>query len=251
MILFNNKKYNLNDYTTHFPDGTTQVWKLPDEPITDVIWFYENDAEIFQLVQLAQLTEDECSLSIPFLPYGRQDKEISRKATFALRALIMVLNHTTDFSRITSFDAHSDLASKCLDNFENIPPEIDVSQYETIVFPDTGASKRYGYLAKGKNLVVGEKVREQSTGLITHYELIGRPFGNCLVIDDICDGGATFVMLGKALDIYPRIDVDLYVTHGIFSKGIDELLKYYSHIKTTNTIKPKFTHERFFVKEIC
>ena len=59
-----------------------------------------------------------------------------------------------------------------------------------------------------------------------------------LIIDDICDGGATFTNIAKLIkEQHEKAHVTLFVTHGIFSKtkqhlldnGIDEIL-------TTNTL---------------
>jgi ribose-phosphate pyrophosphokinase len=41
-----------------------------------------------------------------------------------------------------------------------------------------------------------------------------------LIVDDICDGGRTFTELAKVLKKWTDMPVDLYVTHGIFSKGM-------------------------------
>ena len=70
----------------------------------------------------------------------------------------------------------------------------------------------------------GEKVRDQLSGKITSYELKGKPEGmNVMIVDDICDGGATFVILAKALYEGGAKEVNLFVTHGIFSKGLEPL----------------------------
>jgi ribose-phosphate pyrophosphokinase len=41
---------------------------------------------------------------------------------------------------------------------------------------------------------------------------------NCVIIDDLCDGGGTFLAI--ASQIKPA-HITLIVTHGIFSKGFD------------------------------
>jgi ribose-phosphate pyrophosphokinase len=56
-----------------------------------------------------------------------------------------------------------------------------------------------------------------------------------LVVDDLCDGGATFLALADALaDVVA--DAGLYVSHGVFSKGLDALLGRYGRIITTDSI---------------
>ena len=57
----------------------------------------------------------------------------------------------------------------------------------------------------------------------------------CLVIDDICVGGATFIQLGNLLKNGGAKEIALYVSHGIFSKGTDKINLYYNKIYTTNS----------------
>ena len=46
-----------------------------------------------------------------------------------------------------------------------------------------------------------------------------------IIIDDICDGGATFLLLAEELKkLNKNVHISLYVTHGIFSKGLDIIL---------------------------
>jgi ribose-phosphate pyrophosphokinase len=59
-----------------------------------------------------------------------------------------------------------------------------------------------------------------------------------VIIDDICDGGRTFVELAKAIkDGRPTAKIYLVVTHGIFSAGYDQLGEYFEKIYTTNSYK--------------
>lgn len=63
-----------------------------------------------------------------------------------------------------------------------------------------------------------------------------------IIIDDICDGGATFINIASKIKEYykgfkyePKIY--LIVTHGIFSKGFKELSEYFDGIYCTNSYK--------------
>ncbi len=61
----------------------------------------------------------------------------------------------------------------------------------------------------------------------------------CVIVDDICDGGRTFIELAKTLKEGGAQRVVLYVTHGIFSKGIYPLEKYIDEVYTTNSFPQK------------
>lgn len=64
------------------------------------------------------------------------------------------------------------------------------------------------------------KARNVQTGEITGTEVYGDVKDKVvLIIDDICDGGRTFIELGKVLKERGASKVILYVTHGIFSQG--------------------------------
>ncbi len=58
-----------------------------------------------------------------------------------------------------------------------------------------------------------------------------------MIVDDLCDGGATFIAEAKYLkQLFPEIELSLFVYHGLFTKGIDVLLDYYfEHIYCTNS----------------
>jgi len=61
-------------------------------------------------------------------------------------------------------------------------------------------------------------------------------------VDDICDGGRTFIeSAGLLREAYPEADIHLYVSHGIFSKGTDVLFD--AGIKTIHTIKGEVKRE--------
>lgn len=60
-----------------------------------------------------------------------------------------------------------------------------------------------------------------------------------IIIDDICDGGGTFVNIGKAIKENKDFKgkVFLIVTHGIFTRGFETLSEYFDKIYTTNSVK--------------
>lgn len=226
---------------TIFPDSTSQVWKLDEaniKPVNRVEWDYKSDAELVQLAQLKHLLDSYNTytcLAIPYLPYGRQDKSISNVTTFGLYTFASLLN-SMKFSRVDILDPHSKLALELLDNSREISPlpyindAIHDCNPDTILYPDIGAQERYLSLIPYKTSIVGRKVRNPLTGEIVEYKLgigmldmdiTGR---RILIVDDICDGGATFVLAAKcAMGVCKASEVNLYTTHGIYSRGIEYL----------------------------
>ena len=59
----------------------------------------------------------------------------------------------------------------------------------------------------------------------------------CLIVDDICDGGGTFLGMAKALKAKHAGTLYLAVSHGIFSKNLKALKQTFKAIYTTNSFK--------------
>lgn len=227
---------------TIFPDKTSQVWQIPQHftrhlDSVSVKWKFENEGEFIHLAQLKMLLNSfgvRPTLYLPSLPYGRQDKGVSNSTTFALHAFAALIN-SLKFEQIVITDPHSELAIELIKNsvavypIEQLKEVISVTQSNAICFPDKGARVKYGpiYTGLGPPWVYGEKVRDQLTGKITSYEVKTGKFHhankNVLIVDDICDGGATFVILAKELLKTGALEVNLFVTNGIFSKGLKPL----------------------------
>lgn len=117
-------------------------------------------------------------------------------------------------------------------------PDIDpATSIDYVVAVDKGAVHRAETVAKyyGASVIYCDKKRVD--GKIVGHEIIAQPntdwlaSSNVWVVDDLCDGGATFISVAKLLhEHYNFHDLNLYVTHGLFSKGKEELFKYYTTI---------------------
>jgi hypothetical protein len=61
-------------------------------------------------------------------------------------------------------------------------------------------------------------------------------FDGIVIVDDLCDAGGTFIAEAQYLrEKYPDIKLKLFVYHGLFTKGLDPLLKYFDEIICTNS----------------
>lgn len=59
----------------------------------------------------------------------------------------------------------------------------------------------------------------------------------CLIVDDLADGGRIFKFLAEALKQQGAAEVYLYVTHAQFNYGFDELKETIDHVYCTNSYK--------------
>lgn len=117
--------------------------------------------------------------------------------------------------------------------------------YDGVIAPDKGAVGRATRAATVMGVPVyrAEKTRNFETGQLEGFHMVDElpEGGRYLIVDDICDGGGTFIGLAKAIYGGPRTDnpakikLDLWVTHGVFSKGLRDLSNYFDTIHTTNS----------------
>ncbi len=184
------------------------------------------------------------SLDIRYLLGGRMDRSIDHLQPNTLRVICRTLLGA-GFRRIRVLDPHSQVSLKFLGAEKVLPRkavEKVLSTYDVwgtqIIIPDKGATERVRSLIGERRWFSSqcEKVRDPATGALSWFKvldghnLLGR---TCLILDDICDGGGTFVGLAKVLKEAGAKEVHLFVTHGIFSKGLP--LKGIDKVYTTDS----------------
>lgn len=183
-------------------------------------------------------------LRIPYLPYARADRRFTQSDCHGLKMMGELLS-LGKFSHIETYDVHSERAFDWIAGLVNISPlpliqkamaAIRLERRQgTILLPDEGALGRYAI--PNWPVLHATKKRNEKTGKlegfeVPKFELFGD--GPILIVDDICDGGGTF--LGIAALLTPDIPRYLFVTHGIFSKGFDDLGKAFELIFTTDSL---------------
>ena len=193
-------------------------------------------------------------LEIAYYPGGRQDRVCNPGEAFTAKVYANLINKMTNWDSIQVLDQHSDVTSAVLDNAVhnnnhwfvcNALNVIDLHR-GTIVSPDAGANKKIYDLAKylnnheedfNFNVIRADKLRDLKTGNIIETTVYAEDLSGqeCIIIDDICDGGRTFIELAKVLKAKGAKNVVLLVTHGIFSKGFGPVLEEVDQIVTTNS----------------
>ena len=215
-----------------------------------------NPSFIVELSLLVNALRDEFpesvhfDLDLPYIPYSRQDRVCAVGDAFGLKVFADQLN-SLNFRYVIIFDAHSDVSPALINNCINrevknlfvLNPEF-ISKYSHLVAPDAGAYKKVNSIASHFNLPVipALKTRDTATGRLSNTVVVTEGVENptrLLVIDDLVDAGGTFLALGAKLkQAFPHTPIDLYISHGIFAKGLNGLDKYYDSIYCHNLFTP-------------
>lgn len=209
-------------------------------------------------------------LRIGYVPYARQDRIPNEGEALSIEGMADFIN-MMGFRTVEIADPHSDVTSALIKNCVVLTQEeiikdnlliLDFGGRDgqqkfklnptewVLVCPDAGAIKKIDKLQKSSmfaGIVYMDKDRDTATGKITRTfprmfvqdgkhtpieELKGKKL---LVVDDICDGGYTFIQIAAGLKQYEPASLQLFITHGIFSKGTKCLIDAgYDRIYTTN-----------------
>jgi ribose-phosphate pyrophosphokinase len=190
-------------------------------------------------------------LFIPYIPYARQDRVMVPGEPLSVKVFANILN-SLNLNKVIVFDAHSDVSVALINRCENTANYDMVKHFLkafnlknfVLVSPDLGAYKKVDKLAqkidyKGP-IATGIKVRDLSTGQIIKSDVNTDDLKGqaCIVIDDICDGGRTFIELATALKAKNAGDLYFIASHGIFSHNAIDRLKEagYKNIGSSNSI---------------
>lgn len=245
--------------TMQFPGGEIDV-TIPDAVGVDIrgdinVVARLNSSDSF--IRLAMTTEilrrldgiTSMRLTLPYFP-GRQDRIRSVEVGFSAKVYAQMIN-ALRYDRVLVIDPHSDVTAALIDNVTVISQAailrkhhefFDCLRNQQVVFvaPDAGAGKKTEQAAAMFDLdvAIAIKHRDADTGELSGTKLVDGDVSGKLavIIDDICDGGGTFIPLAKALRDAGARDVWLYVTHGLFSKGFDVFNDCISRVFTTDSI---------------
>lgn len=272
------EKSDLGFKISNFPDGqqsitiNTNAYSISTRVKTVQIKSRLNSFRDLELIicanqALLEMGAKSVSLYVPYFLGARSDRKFLAGASNYLKTVICPIINSQNFSEVHVLDPHSDVLEACLNNYKktsnhmlvshaivHTKPAItfkDACKKITLVSPDAGALKKIYDVAEQfgiEDIVVASKHRDIKTGKITSTDVPGLSLEDgakqFYIVDDICDGGRTFIELAKAIRaIRPKEmyndTITLVITHGIFSSGLKELNKLFDNIYTTNSIRPE------------
>lgn len=250
---------------SQFPDGQQALdltewsqldkYEDPVKIVTRLNSFKDIEILICAVAAIRNIkTNREIALVAPYFLGARSDRKFQEGGVNYLKQVICPIINSLNFSAVVTLDPHSDVLEACLNNFEKVNNfklvdealsyiiGEDEEDQVVLVSPDAGAYKKVFDVAKFmkiEKIITATKVRDLKTGNIIRTEIPVLDQHNKLkyvIVDDICDGGRTFVELAKAIKASrPTAEIYLVVTHGIFSAGFHDLDEMFDGIFCTNS----------------
>lgn len=255
------KKININTQENVrlvlFPDNQphVQVLNIQQGEEVIVVVSLKDSITVLNLLEVSNALDHlfaiKKELHIPYLMAARSDREMTAGSGESVDIeVIAELVNSLNFEKVFLYDVHSDVSTALIKRSVNITNEKLVRAYDKpdsiLIVPDAGAVKKVAkYLELNPNLtdvVYCNKVRDmENNGRLTINVLevekcAGR---NCVIIDDLCDAGGTFVGIASQLwaqDNDPA-HLTLIVTHGLFTRGYSQLENTFHDVITSNSYR--------------
>lgn len=242
----------------HYPDGQKNVtldmeWfdnpKIPIAILCNIRDF--DDLELLLCIIAALRKEDFFISRIDFkYLFGlRSDRSFEQGMPNYVRDVLMPIINNLQIPQIRMLMPHNFISNT--NAYDFYPPMTGC----TVIAADESASERHSF---GACRAFFHKVRENGKIIDVslcqefHDEVEASPdYFPILIIDDLCDGGATFISIAECLmEHFPDRKRHLYVCHGLFTKGVDHVAHYYDKIITTNSYQDFDVHPKLQVLDI-
>lgn len=214
-----------------------------------------NSEELIKLLMVTDAYKRKFSITpelyLPYIPYARQDRVCNNGEALSIKVFSDLIN-SQNYPAVHVLDPHSDVSTALINNIRVTDNTVlakkvwdSLTSYNKedlyLVSPDAGALKKTHKVAKAigydKEVIFCEKQRDTKTGDITGTKVYCDDIedNNFVLVDDICDGGRTFIEIAKVLKEKGANRVILVVSHGIFSKGFDCIFKYIDEVYCTDS----------------
>lgn len=233
-----------------FPDGEVHLELLNPikDGMVDVRCRITSANDLFILMQLSDILKRQAvsvnELKILYLMGMRCDRVFEINRPFTLKVVADVIN-SMNAKDVSIYEPHSDNSIRLIRNSSTrmlVKEMVRALRFSPTlcryVSPDYGAYWRYR--DDVDFAVKCSKVRETATGKLLDFEV--RPENtvrncNLVVLDDLCDGGGTFVGLAPKLrELNPK-SLSLVVAHAVQLDGIKRVAEAYDNVYISNTYK--------------
>lgn len=164
---------------------------------------------------------------LPYLAYARDDKD--KPGQCMATAWIAALTRASGIDEVITVDAHSERAKELFPipvrSLSSAPVFADAMvryhlEEATIVAPDNGAISRCQAVLSALGRAAGEVPffeKHRTPAGIVHGSLTGKVGRQVVIVDDILDTGGTLVSACERLRETGLDEIDVMVTHGLFT----------------------------------
>ena len=216
-------------------------------------------------------------VNMPYLPYARQDRVCKFREPFSLKFVIEYLKfldipvwitdvHSEEAGKIAREKEARIIFYEYINSIQYIERLRKINLFDTRfdnrlvkIAPDKGAVNRvsrwvssvntsgqdsidfnkFAKIYNSAKTLVANKIRSEGK-VIQELEIpegLSLEKKDILIVDDICDGGATFIELAKIIKPMNPWSMTLFVTHGIFRNGTDSLYEAgFDRVITTDSL---------------
>jgi ribose-phosphate pyrophosphokinase len=245
-----------------YPDNTpvvnfAEAWDANGGDIRAMLLQPASIQEFFTGMMICESIRERGSrvreLVIPCIPGARQDRiKWEGDMLFTIKFIANAINDQ-HFDKVTTVDPHSLATTALIDRLVVMPQVVPylklyvsrTADWDGVIAPDRGAMSRAEEFSDLVHIPAyfGVKHRDPETNKLSGFSIDGLESGkHYLVVDDLCDGGGTFLGLAEKI-AEAGATADLFVTHGLFTKNATEkLAKVFSKIYATDSWPIK--HER-------
>jgi ribose-phosphate pyrophosphokinase len=258
--------YNTFNSLKENPYGITIKSRLND--------FRDLEIIICATQALKEVGVQRIKLYVPYCVGARSDRKFMEGGINYVKHVIAPIINSQSYEQVIIMDPHSDVLEACINNFVKVDnirlvefafkdyflskgfETWSSSNFENVrlISPDAGALKKVFHVAdtvKYRNeVIIASKHRNLETGKIDYTNVpmsVNDADKDVFIIDDICDGGRTFIEVAKAVNEVRKLSSSVHpdnhgknyliITHGIFSAGFDSLGEYFDGIYCTNSVK--------------
>lgn len=274
------KAYKFNDIWI-----ATQLHQLSEEPVKIISHlnnFLDLEIIIATVACLRELDVEKIHLVTPYFVGARSDRKFEDGGNWYLKDVICPIINSLKFASVLILDPHSWVLGNLITKFKyisnedlvkwaiyNIYPDNEKRttdhSYCKLVSPDAGASHKIEKLAKSLDfkgdIITCSKERDTEGNLtktvvplpyqVNNGDYLAYRAKDFIIIDDICDGGRTFINIAKELrNNGVTGKIYLIVTHGIFSAGFEELNENFDGIFCTDSYSTVGDYASFYGKLI-
>lgn len=247
--LANIDKSDIKYTISRFPDGEAQITlkEFTRKDTIKVMCRITNVDELFLVKQVFDILDRNDVVYDVFISYPmgmRMDRVMDFNRPFTLKIVANILK-SSNAREFEILEPHSSRTYREFGTYEKSMPEVlnRLDGYQ-IVIPDAGAKDRYEdvfFYDYPADTIFCSKVRDIETGEILRIQvdnpevISDRPM---MILDDLCDGGGTFLGIAEAIRIIkPDAKLNINIVHAVNGVGLQRLSDAFDHVYITNSYK--------------